>query len=492
VNIAVAAPCFPQCADDRVLAQVVEFAPNGVAVTTAKGRIVLVNAELQRMFGYSRNQLLERSIEYLFPERFRAGHALLRTGDGPDALRSRAMGTGRELFGRRADGTEFPIEIGVSTLQAPGETLVVETIVDISVRKRLERMFQRIVEAAPCSMVMVDLRGRIVLVNQQAEVMFGYERAELIGETLEILLPERFRASHLGHRQAFAAAPSMRQVGMGRDLTARRKDGTEFPVEVGLNPVAGDEGGLVLAAVTDITRRKAMELELEQANANLEEFTYAASHDLKSPLHGIADLLGWIVEDLDGRQSADVTRNLGRIDDRIRRLEHVIDDLLTYARAGTMSADVIAVDPRALIEGVLEIQPLPPGFQVTVDIEAAPFITAKTPLETVLRNLIGNAVKHHDRASGHLRIHVADVDRYCVFTVSDDGPGIPHAAREHVFRMFQALSASNGGSSGIGLALSKRLVESHGGRIALDSADGVRGTSVCVSWPRFHWSKTRG
>jgi PAS domain S-box-containing protein len=492
VNIAVAAPCSPQCADDRMLAQVVEFAPNGVAVTTTKGRIVLVNAELERMFGYSRSQLLERSIEYLFPERFRGGHVLLRSGDGPDALRSRAMGAGRELLGRRADGTEFPIEIGISTLQAPGQILVVETIVDISVRKRLERMFQRIVEAAPCSMVMVDLRGRIVLVNQQAEVMFGYERAELIGETVEILLPERFRASHLGHRQAFAAAPSMRQVGMGRDLTARRKDGTEFPVEIGLNPVAGDEGGLVLAAVTDITRRKAMELELEQANANLEEFTYAASHDLKSPLHGIADLLGWIVEDLDGHQSAGVTRNLGRIDDRIRRLEHVIDDLLTYARAGTMSADVIAVDPRALIEGVLEIQPLPPGFQVLVDIEAAPFVTAKTPLETVLRNLIGNAVKHHDRASGHLRIHVADVDRYCVFTVTDDGPGIPHASREHVFRMFQALSASNGQSSGIGLALSKRLVESHGGGITLDSADGVRGTSVRVTWPRIHWSKTRG
>jgi len=218
-------------------------------------------------------------------------------------------------------------------------------------RKRLERMFQKMVEAAPCSMVMIDARGRIVLVNQQAEVMFGYTRAELIGDALELLLPERLRATHTGHRQAFAAAPSMRQMGMGRDLTARRKDGTEFPVEIGLNPVPGDEGGgLVLAAVTDITRRKAMELELQQANANLEEFTYAASHDLKSPLRGIADLLEWIVEDLDGLQSAEVTRNLGRIGDRIRRLERVIDDLLTYARAGTMSAEVIPVDPRALID----------------------------------------------------------------------------------------------------------------------------------------------
>jgi PAS domain S-box-containing protein len=491
VNTAAVAARSPPHASERVLAQVVEFAPNGVAVTTAQGRIVLVNAELERMFGYSRSELLERSIEYLLPERFRAGHSLLRSADELDDLRSRAMGAGRELIGRRADGTEFPIEIGVGTLQAPGETLVVETIVDISVRKRLERMFQKMVEAAPCSMVMIDARGRIVLVNQQTEVMFGYARAELIGETLEILLPERFRATHGSHRQAFAAAPSMRQMGMGRDLTARRKDGTEFPVEIGLNPVPGEEGGLVLAAVTDITRRKTMELELKQANANLEEFTYAASHDLKAPLRGIADLLEWIVEDLDGLQSPEVTRNLGRIGDRVRRLERVIDDLLTYARAGTMSADVTPVEPRALIDGVLAIQPLPPGFQVAVHIEADPFVTARTPLETVLRNLIANAVKHHDRESGHIGIHVKDVDRYCVFTVSDDGPGIPLASQQRVFRMFQALSGANRGSSGIGLALSKRLVESHGGRIALDSADGVRGTSVRVSWPRFRWGKSR-
>lgn len=491
MNSAVAPAYCPERSAERVLAQVVEFAPNGVAVTTAAGRIVLVNAELERMFGYSRSELLERSIESLLPERFRLGHALLRTGDELGDVRSRAMGAGRELLGRRADGTEFPIEIGVSTLQAPGEALVVETIVDISVRKRLERMFQKMVEAAPCSMVMIDARGRIVLVNQQAEVMFGYTRAELIGEALELLLPERLRATHTGHRQAFAAAPSMRQMGMGRDLTARRKDGTEFPVEIGLNPVPGDEGGgLVLAAVTDITRRKAMELEIQQANANLEEFTYAASHDLKSPLRGIADLLEWIIEDLNGLQSAEVTRNLSRIGDRIRRLERVIDDLLTYARAGTMSAEVIPVDPRALIEGVLEIQPLSPGFQVTVHVDAQPFVTAKTPLETVLRNLVGNAVKHHDRASGHINIRVEDMDRYCVFTIADDGPGIPAASQERVFRMFQALSPAARGSSGIGLALSKRLVESHGGRIALDSADGVRGTVVRVSWPRFRWRKS--
>ena len=471
---------------ERVLSQVVEFAPNGVALTTADGRILLANAELERMFGYAGTELLERPIEQLVPERFRAAHALLRTRDVSD---SQLLGAGRELFGRRADGTEFPIEIGLNTLETADGAMIVETIVDISVRKRLERMFQKMVEAAPCGMVMIEPRGRIVLVNPQMETMFGYTRAELIGAPLEILLPERFRATHGSHRRAFAATPSIRQMGVGRDLTARRKDGSEFPVEIGLNPVPGEEGGLVLAAVSDITRRKSMELELQQANANLEEFSYAASHDLKSPLRGISDLVEWITEDLGAAATPEIARNLGRVSDRIRRLEQIIDDLLKYARAGTTSAEVVAVDPRSLVAGILEIQPVPPGFRVTVHIDAVPFVTSKTPLETALRNVISNAIKHHDLPNGNLEVRVEEVDRYCVFTVSDDGPGIPLAAQERVFRVFQTLAPSSRSGSGIGLALSKRLVESNGGRITLTSTDGVRGASFRIWWPRLTRNK---
>ena len=472
-----------------VLAQIVELAPNGVALTTSAGRIVLANAELERMFGYTRAELLASSIERLVPERFHSGHALLRSDNGTDS-RSRAMGAGCELIGVRADGTEFPIEIGLNTLTTAEEVMVVETIVDISVRKSLERMFQKMVEAAPCGMVMIDGRGRIVLVNPQCEQMFGYARTELIGNPLEMLVPERFRAAHGAHREGFAAAPSIRQMGVGRDLTARRKDGTEFPVEIGLNPVPGEKGGLVLAAVTDITHRKTMELDLQQAHAHLEEFTYAASHELKSPLRGIADLIEWIGEDVGPCASPQVTRNLGRVGERIRRLDRVIDDLLTYAREGATCTDVVLVEPRALIADVLDLQQLLPGFRVAVHVAAQPFVAARTPLETVLRNLIRNALQHHDLHNGCVEISVADVDRYCVFTICDDGPGIPVAAQERVFRMFQTLSPQKRGGSGIGLALSKRLVELHGGRITIDSTDGGRGSCFRVSWPRFQWRKS--
>ena len=356
-------------------------------------------------------------------------------------------------------------------------------------RDSAEELMQRIVEAAPCGMVMIDSNGVIVLVNPHTESLFGYGQHELIGKPLEILLPERFRVAHGAHRRNFANAASMRQMGVGRDLIALRKDGSEFPVEIGLNPVPGENEGLVLAAVTDITRRNAMELELRQANSNLEEFTYAASHDLKSPLRGISDLVEWIVEDLGGTEPPEVTRNLGRIRDRIQRLERVIDDLLAYARAGTHFTDAVRMDPQVLLSNILELLPRPVGISVSLQIMARPFVTNKTPLESVLRNLINNAVKHHDMPNGNIAISVCDVGRYCVFSIKDDGPGIPPASQERVFRIFQTLADEDRDHTGIGLALSKRLVEAHGGWIKLESTAGVRGTAFHVWWPRFQYRK---
>ncbi|MEP6886230.1 MAG: PAS domain-containing sensor histidine kinase [Gammaproteobacteria bacterium] len=369
-------------------------------------------------------------------------------------------------------------------MQSTNGVLVVETIIDTAARNRLERIFQKIVEAAPYGMIIVEARGRIVLVNPETETMFGYCRSELIGNSLEMLLPERFRAGHAAHREGFARAPSIRHAGVDRDLTARRKDGTEFPVEIRLNPVQGEEDELVLAVVNDVTRRNTMQFSLRRANANLQEFTYAASHDLKSPLRGIADLVEWIGEDLAGTAPPEVTRNLGRVKDRVQRLDGVIDDLLAYARACNAHTGDTTVDPRALISSVLEILPRPAGFRISEQIDAKPFVTNRAPLESVLRNLMDNAVKHHDRAAGHILVRVEDVGQYCVFSISDDGPGIPPAAQERMFRIFETLEPGNQRNSGIGLALSKRLVEARGGWLKLDSVAGVRGTAFHVWWPR--------
>ncbi len=204
------------------------------------------------------------------------------------------------------------------------------------------------------------------------------------------------------------------------------------------------------------------------------------SHDLKSPLRGISDLVSWIAEDLKGSEALEVNRNLGRISDRIGRLERVIDDLLAYAHAGTASPDGVSVELRGLIDGVLEILPRPSGIRVSVQIDAEPFRDqqgaagkrAAKPGEQCRGASRSCNGKHRSQCPGCRPV--------CVFTISDDGPGIPAASQERVFRIFQTLAGGSGEHSGIGLALSKRLVETHGGWIKIESVEGVRGTSFHV------------
>jgi PAS domain S-box-containing protein len=474
----------PTLASAESIRDVIEAAPNGVVMIDASGTITLVNAELERMFGHSRTVLIGQPIETLLPERFQTSHVAMRSSY-LQAPQRRAMGAGRELFGRRADGSEFPIEIGLSGIQGPEGPLAVASVVDISARKEVETTFRNTVEAAPYGMLMIDAGGTIVLANPHITRIFGYTQAELVGSSIELLVPERYRGAHVLHRTEYARAPSPRAMGANRDLTGQHKDGTEFAVEIGLSPARWNGMPVSLAAVIDISERKRLELEVRDANARLEEFTYVASHDLKSPLRGIADLVEWLSEDLKDTGSPETRRNLERIQLRVTRMERLIQDLLAYAHARDTSSALVWIFPDQFIADLLEFAAPPSAFEMHVEISAKPFKAAHTPLETVLRNLISNALKHHDRAQGQISIKVVEDDAYCHIAVSDDGPGIPSRSQERVFKLFQTVSSTEREGSGLGLALAKRLVESHGGKIQLVSKDNERGSTFHVWWPRF-------
>ena len=213
--------------------QVVESAPNAIVMIGSTGLIEMVNAQTERVFGYSRDELLGKPVEMLVPERYRPNHPGLRTSFFANPV-SRPMGAGRDLYGLRKDGSEFPVEIGLNPIDTEEGTLVLSAIVDISARKRLEERFRQVVESAPNAIVMIGSTGLIEMVNAQTERVFGYSRDELLGKPVEMLVPERYRPNHPGLRTSFFANPVSRPMGAGRDLYGLRKDGSEFPVEIGL------------------------------------------------------------------------------------------------------------------------------------------------------------------------------------------------------------------------------------------------------------------
>ena len=251
-----------------------------MVVVDDTGQIVLVNRQAESLFGFARAELLGRPIEALIPERYREAHPAhrIRFTASP---RPRPMGSGLELFGRRKDGSEFPIEISLSPLQVGQKRLVSSAIRDVTVRRRAEQKFRALLEAAPDAMIIAGPDGRIVLINAQAEKLFGYAREELLGELVERLIPARYQAGHAGYRTAYAQDPKTRSMGSDLALFARRKDGSEVPVEISLSPIATEDGLLISSAIRDISERRkteaAAKLASERLLSALESFDGAIS-----------------------------------------------------------------------------------------------------------------------------------------------------------------------------------------------------------------------
>ena len=352
------------------------------------------------------------------------------------------------------------------------------------------------IESAPIAFVMIDKQGQIVLANHEADLLFGYQRDELIGQPVEILVPERFRTNHPDLRLDFFQNPQARPMGAGRDLYGLRHDGSEFPVEIGLNPIVTEQGEFVLSAIVNITERKAMEAALrnmndelekrvtertaelarsnealERSNLDLQQFAYVASHDLQAPLRSIVGFVQLLQDEYGERLDDQGQDWINRTIENSQRMQTLILDLLTYARLETQARPFRAADCERIVQKAiasLETAIHDTGAEVT----HGPLPTVvgdESQLTQVFQNLIANGLKY---SPGKPEIHISaqQQDRAWLFAIRDNGIGIATKYHERIFDIFQRLHTQQTyPGTGIGLAICRRVVQRHGGRIWVES-----------------------
>lgn len=466
----------------------VESAPNGMVMIDSDGRIVLVNKQTERLFGYARDELLGQPVELLVPERLREKHPADRAAFFASPA-TRSMGVGRDLYGRRKDGGEFPVEIGLTPIEMQGGLFVLSAIVDITERKRAEQKFRLAVESAPNGMLMINAVGRIVLINAQTERLFGYTREELVGQAVELLVPERFRREHPTHRAAFFDSPAVRSMGVGRDLYGQRKDGSQFPVEIGLMPIESEEGPLVLSAIVDISLRKKAEeevrkfneileqrvadrtVQLEAANKELEAFSYSVSHDLRAPLRAIDGFSRIVMEDFGPTLPNEAQDYLRDVRANTQRMGDLIDDLLAFSRLSRQPVKKERVEPQEIVQKCLEeLEPQQNGRRIEIRIGELPACMADPSLlRQVWENLLSNALKYsgkRDAALIEVGCQNSENGGQHVYFVKDNGVGFDMRYANKLFGVFQRFHRlEDYEGTGVGLAIVQRVVRRHGGRV---------------------------
>lgn len=408
--------------------RLVEYSPCAIVMVNPAGQIEMVNALTERLFGYARQEILGQPVEVLLPLRLRGHHPALRhaffVSPSP-----RPMGAGRDLYALRKDGTEFPVEIGLTPVETDTGTMVLSMIVDISERKRLEQRFRQVVQEAPSAMVLIDERGRIVLFNRQAELTFGYQHAEVLGQAIEVLVPERFRKAHPGLRRGFLGQPEARPMGVGRDLYGLRKDGIEFPVEIGLNPLLTEEGSMVLAAIVDITARRSTQQQLESALREKTMLLNEVHHRVKNNLQVIISLLNMQANAVVDERSRSVL-----YDSQSRVRSMALMHQLLYERHDFSRIDLGEYLERfgkllhgsfgALARAITLTLNVPP-MRVAIELQRA------TPCGLLINELVTNAFKHaYPAGSGKVLVELARLDdNRARLRVVDWGVGLPDATR---------------------------------------------------------------
>lgn len=450
-----------------------------------QGQIISWNNGAERIKGYTAEEIIGENFSRFFPQEE------IKLGKPEEILRlTAASGRYEGLSMRvRKDGSRFLANITLTSLYDSKRNLrgFSEFSHDLSESKESEARYRGLLEAAPDAMVVVNQRGEIVLLNVQAEKQFGYRRDELVGQQVKNIIPEGFAERLIADDLRSAAEALAQQIGTGIELSGKRKDGSEFPIEIMLSPLESAEGILVTAAIRNISVRKDAEAyllqkmdELHRSNEELDQFAFIASHDLQEPLRMVASYTQLLSRRYSGKLDADADEFIAFAVDGASRMQQLIKDLLAYSRVGTKGKELLDTSSeKALQQSLINLRGAIEDSGALVTFDSLPIVLAdEMQLIQLFQNLVGNAIKYQNEGGIPLvQISAKKEKKKWVFSVQDNGLGIDSQYFDKIFGMFQRLhKREEFAGTGIGLAICKKIVERHGGSIMVESQPGQGST----------------
>lgn len=469
---------------EPILQSIFESAVDGIIVIDSRGLIKAFNPAAERLFGYSAAEALEQNVKLLMPSPDREQHDqyienYLKTGV------PRIIGTGREVRGRRKDGSTFPLHLSVGKMELNGEPAFTGILHDLSRRVEIEEALRKseeqvrsIVESAVDAIIVIDDRGLIQAFNPSAERLFGYAVAEVMGRNVNMLMPSPDREQHDGYLRHYLTTGEQKIIGIGREVTALKKDGTRFPVHLSVGEMKSEGKRSFTGILHDLSDRVALEQRLSEQKslAKLGEMAAVVAHEVKNPIAGIRGALQVITSRMpaDQRDRAILLDIITRLD----ALNRIVQDMLMFARPRALRQEPI--DLGILIRAtasLIERDPNMLHLEISVS-GAAKIVGDREMLQIVFQNILMNAAQAME-GQGRIDVTIAHADGRCRIAVVDRGPGMPDQVRE---KAFEAFFTTKHRGTGLGLPIAKRVVEAHGGAIHI-GAPSSGGTTVDVELP---------
>lgn len=460
------------------LQAIVDNTVDGLITIDEKGHIETFNKACEQIFGYTASEVIGQNVKVLMPAPYHDEH------DGylknyHNTGNKKIIGTGRQVEGKRKDDSIFPLDLSISEVDIKGRKIYSGIVRDITEVQEAQQRLAAVLDNTVDGLITIDEFGKVEHYNKACEVIFGYQSNEVIGQNVKMLMPEPYHGEHDSYLKNYHETGEKKIIGTGREVEGQRKDGSIFPLDLSVSGVNVQGRTLYSGIVRDISARKDAEEKIQQANAELEEFSYRTSHDLRSPLVSSISLLSVISEAIQNDEKDIALEGTDFVKKSLRKLEELVKDILLLTKTKNIQEEEKDIDFATITEQSIDKFKNMDHFErldIQQDFRFIGCLKAqKSRVILIVENLISNAVKYQDinKANSFIKISSYQTKHHVVLEVHDNGLGVPKNQQDNLFKMFKRFHPKTSFGSGLGLYMMKKSADILHGHICYeDSGDG--------------------